>query len=100
MSKQEKTSVLTKEVFEEARKHSPSQRRELIEGLEMDIENLSHSIANLYDEHPGVFITHGVQVEVKFSVFNEVVYRQFLGCPEFYTRMAAMAEGLKEVRND
>lgn len=100
MSKQEKVSVSTAEVLEEARKYSPSQRRELIEELETDVENLAHSIANLYDEHPGVFITHGVQVEVKFSVFNEVVYRQFLGCPEFYTQMSATAERLKEVRND
>lgn len=93
MNKQKK--VTTEAVLEEVRKYSFSQRMALIDDLEMDIENLAHSIANLYEAHTGVFIMHGVQVEVKFSVLNEVVYRQFLGCPEFYTRMSAMAECLK-----
>lgn len=100
MSEQEEQSVSTKEVFEEARKYSSSQRRELIEGLETDIRNLAHSIVNLYDEHTGVFLMHGVQVEVKFSVFNEVVYKQVLGCPEFYDKLSEMVEKFKEVRND
>lgn len=51
---------------------------------------------NLYDEHAGVFMLYGVQVEVKFSVFNEVAFRQVLGCPEFYNQVSAMAKGLKE----
>lgn len=92
-----KESVTTAEVFEEAGKFSSSQRKAFIEELETDIENLSRSMANLYDEHAGVFLMYGVQVEVKFSMFNEVAYRQVLGCPEFYDKMTAMAKGLKEV---
>ena len=98
MSKQKKVS--TAEVLEEVRKYSFSQCIALIDDLETDIENLAHSIANLYEEHTGVFIMHGVQVEVKFSVCNEVVYRQFLGCPEFWEKLAERDERLKEVRND
>ena len=100
MSEKEDQSVSTAEVFEEARKYTSSQRRALIEELATDIRNLSHSIVNLYDEHKGVFLMHGVQVEVKFSVFNEVAYKQVLGCPEFYDKMSEMAEEVKEARND
>ena len=96
MSKREKVSVTTEEVLEEARKYSFSQRIALIDDLETDIENLAHSIANLYDEHVGVFLMNGVQVEVKFSVGNEVVYRLFLGCPEFWEKLAERAERLKK----
>ena len=94
MSKKE--SVTTAEVFEEVSKYSSSQRRELIEELETDIQNLAHSMENLYDEHAGVFMMYGVQIEVKFSVFNEVAFRQVLGDPEFYNQVSAMAKGLKE----
>lgn len=100
MSEKEEQSVSTAEVFEEARKYSSSQRRALIEELATDIRNLSQSIVNLYDEHTGVFLMHGVQVELKFSVFNEVAYRQVLGCPEFYDKMTKMAEEYKELHND
>ena len=100
MSKKGEQSVSTVEVFEEVFKSSSSQSRALIEELETDIRNLSHSIVNLYDEHKGVFLMHGVQVEVKFSVFNEVVYKQVLGCPEFYDKMSEMVEEFKEARND
>lgn len=100
MEEEESTSITIEEVFEEARKYSSSQRRELIEELETDIENLSHSMANLYDEHSGVFLIYGVQVEVKFSVFNEVAYRQVLGCPELYTQMAEKAAQFMEEHND
>lgn len=100
MSKQEKMSVTTEEVLEEARKYSSSQCRELIDDLGMHVETLADNMANLYDEHAGVFLMHGVQVEVKFSVFNEVVYNQFLGSPEFWAKFAESAERLKGVRND
>ena len=100
MSEKEEMSVSTAEVFEEARKYSSSQRSALIEELETDIWNLAHSIVNLYDEHKGVFLIHGVQVELKFSVFNEVAYRQVLGCPEFYDKLSEMVEAFEEVRND
>ena len=101
MSKREKVSVMIEEVLEEARKYSSSQHIEFLDALKTDIENLSRSMANLYDEHVGVFLMNGVQVEVKFSVCNEVVYRQFLGVPEFYEKLAERAERLKkEVRND
>lgn len=100
MSKQEKGSLSTAEVFEEARKCSSSQCIALIDDLETGIETLAHNMANLYDEHAGVFLMYGVQVEVKFSVCNEVVYRQFLGCPEFYEKLAERTERLKEVRDD
>lgn len=100
MGSQKKVSVTTEEVLEEVRKYSFSQHREFIDNLETDIENLSHSMANLYDEHVGVFLMHGVQVEVKFSVGNEVVYRQFLGTPEFYEKWRELTARLKEVSND
>lgn len=100
MSNREKVSVTTEEVLEEARKYSSSQRRALIDDLETDVENLAHSMANLYDEHVGVFLMNGVQVEVKFSVGNEVVYNLFLGCPEFWEKLAERPERRKEVRND
>lgn len=100
MSKQEKISVATSEVFEEARKYSSSQCREFIDDLETDIETLANNMANLYDEHAGVFLMYGVQVEVKFSMCNEVVYRQFLGCPELWEKLAERAERLEEVHND
>lgn len=93
MSEQKKVS--TADVLEEVRKYSFSQRIALIDDLETDIENLAHSIANLYEEHIGVFIMHGVQVEVKFSVSNEVVYRQFLGCPEFWEKLAEKSGAFK-----
>lgn len=100
MSEKEETSVSTAEVFEEARKYSSSQCSALIEELETDIRNLAHSIATLYDEHKGVFVMNGVQVEVKFSMFNEVTYKQVLGCPEFYDKLSEIVEKFKEVRND
>lgn len=88
--------VTTAEVFEEVSKYSSSQRREFVEEFETDIQNLARSMADLYDEHSGVFLMYGVQVEVKFSVLNEVAYRQVLGCPEFYNQVFAMAKVLKE----
>ena len=96
MSEQGEMSVSTKEVFEEVSKYSSSQRRAFVEELETDIRNLAHSIVNLYDEHKGVFLMHGVQVEVKFSVFNEVAYRQVLGCPEVYEQISEMSKAFKE----
>ena len=96
----EKISMTTGEAFEEASHYSSSQHRAFIEELETDIENLARSISTLYDEHAGIFLMYGVQVEVKFSVFNEVAYRQVLGCPEFYKQVSAMAKGLKEVFDD
>ena len=100
MEKEEKASMTTAEVFEEAGKYSSSQRRELIEGLETDVQNLARSMANLYDEHSGVFLMYGVQCEVKFSVFNEVAYHQVLGCPEVYAQMAEKAKQFMEARDD
>ena len=88
------------EMLEEARKYSSSQRRELIEELETDVQNLARSMANLYDEHTGVFLMHGVQVEVKSSVFNEVAYHQVLRYPEVYAQMAEKAEQFMEEHND
>lgn len=95
-----KDSVTAAEVFEEAGKFSPSQRKAFVGELETDIKSLAHSMENLYDEHAGVFVMYGVQIEVKFSVFNEVAFRQVLGYPEFYNQLSAMAKGLKEVFND
>lgn len=100
MGETEKELISTADVFDEVSKYSSSQRREFIEELETDIKNLARSMANLYDEHTGVFMMYGVQVEVKFSVFNESVYEQRLGCPEFFNHVSAMAKGLKEVLND
>lgn len=100
MSKTEKEQISTAEVFAEVSKYSSSQRKAFIEELETDIKNLARSMSNLYDEHTGVFMMYGVQVEVKFSVFNEPVYEQRLGCPEFFTQVSTMAKGLKELRND
>ena len=100
MSETVKDSISTTEVFEEVGKYSSSQRRAFIEELETDIKNLARSMANLYDEHTGVFMMYGVAIEVKFSVFNEPVYSQQLGCPEFFNQVSAMAKGLKEVLND
>ena len=100
MNKEESVSITTEEMLEEARKYSSSQRRELIEELETDVQNLARSMANLYDEHTGVFLMYGVQVEVKFSVFNEVAYRQVLGCPEVYAQMAEKAAQFMEEHND
>lgn len=96
----EKVSMTTAEVLEEASRYSSSQHKAFLKELETDIENLSHSMSTLYDEHAGIFLLYGVQVEVKFSVFNEVAYRQVLGCPEVYNRLLAMAKGLKKVFND
>ena len=100
MNKEEREAITMEEVLEDARKYSSSQRRELIEELETDIQSLAHSMANLYDEHTGVFLMYGVQVEVKFSVFNEVAYRQVLGCPELYTKLAEKAAKFMEEHND
>lgn len=100
MEEENKLSITVEEVFEDARKYSSSQRRELIEELETDIQSLAHSMANLYDEHAGIFLMYGVQVEVKFSVFNEVAYRQVLGCPELYTKLAEKAAQFMEEHND
>ena len=100
MGETKKESISTAEVFDEVSKYSPSQRQAFIEELEADIKNLARSMSNLYDEHTGVFMMYGVQIEVKFSVFNESVYEQRLGCPEFFTHVSAMAKGLKEIVND
>ena len=100
MEEEERFSITTEEMFEEARKYSSSQRKELIEELETDVQNLARSMANLYDEHTGVFLMYGVQVEVKFSVFNEVAYRQVLGCPEVYAQMAEKAKQFMGEHND
>ena len=100
MNKEERESITMEEVLEEVRKYSSSQRRELIEELETDVQNLARSMTNLYEEHLGVFLMYGVQVEVKFSVFNEVAYRQVLGCPELYTHMAEKAAQFMEDHND
>lgn len=100
MEKEEKASMTTAEALEEVGKYSSAQRSELIEELETDVQNLARSMANLYDEHAGIFLIYGVQVEVTFSVFNEVAYRQVLGCPEFYDKMSAMAKGLQEAFDD
>lgn len=100
MNKEERASITIEEVLEDARKYSSSQRKELIEELETDVQNLARSMANLYEEHTGVFLMYGVQVEVKFSVFNEVAYRQVLGHPEVYAQMAEKAKQFMEEHND
>ena len=100
MNKEERASITGDEALEEARKYSSSQRRELIEELETDVQNLARSMANLYEEHAGVFLMYGVQVEVKFSVFNEVASRQVLGCPELYAKLAEKAAKFMEEHND
>lgn len=100
MHEEERESITMEEVFEEARKYSSSQRRAFIEELETDIQSLAHSMTNLYEEHTSVFLMYGVQVEVKFSVFNEVAYRQVLGCPELYTQLAEKAAHFMEEHND
>lgn len=100
MGEEEREAITVEEVCEEARKYSSSQRRALIEELETDIQSLAHSMTNLYDEHAGVFLMYGVQVEVKFSVFNEVAYRQVLGCPELYAKLAEKAAQFMEEHND
>lgn len=100
MEEEERVSITIEEVLEDARKCSSSQRRELIEELKTDVQNLARSMANLYEEHKGVFLMYGVQVEVKFSVFNEVAYRQVLGCPELYTQLAEKAAQFMEEHND
>ena len=100
MNKEERFSITMEEMLEDARKYSSSQRKELIEELETDVQNLARSMANLYAEHTGVFLMYGVQVEVKFSVFNEVAYRQVLGCPEVYAQMAEKAAQFREEHND
>ena len=100
MEKEEKASMTIAEALEEVGKYSSAQRKEFIGGLETDIQNLARSMANLYDEHAGIFLIYGVQVEVKFSVFNEVAYRQVLGCPEFYDKLSAMAKAFREVFDD
>ena len=100
MNKEERASITMEEMLEEARKYSSSQCRELIEELETDVQNLARSMTNLYEEHTGVFLLYGVQVEVKFSVFNEVAYRQVLGCPEVYAQMAEKAAQFMEEHND
>ena len=100
MEEEEREAITVEEVFEEARKYSSSQRRELIEELETDIQNLARSMTNLYEEHTGVFLMYGVQVEVKFSVFNEVAYGQVLGCPELYAHTAEKAAQFMEEHND
>ena len=100
MEKEEKVSMTTAEVLEEVGKYSSAQRIEFMEELETDVQNLARSMSNLYDEHTGIFLLYGVQVEVKFSVFNEVVYRQVLGCPEFYDKMSAMAKSFREAFDD
>ena len=100
MNKEERFSITMEEVLEDARKYSSSQRRELIDELDTDVPHLARSMANLYDEHTGVFLMYGVQVEVKFSVFNEVAYRQVLGHPEVYAQMAEKAAQFMEEHND
>ena len=100
MNKEERFSTTMEEVLEDARKYSSSQCRELIEELETDVQNLARSMANLYEEHTGVFLMYGVQVEVKFSVFNEVAYSQVLGCPEVYAQMAEKAAQFMGEHND
>ena len=100
MEKEEKASMTTAEVLEEVGKYSSAQRIEFIEGLETDVQNLARSMSNLYDEHAGIFLIYGVQVEVKFSVFNEVAYRQVLGCPEVYNQLSAMAKAFREAFDD
>lgn len=100
MNKEKRVAITMEEALEEARKYSSSQSRALIEELATDIQSLAHSMANLYDEHAGVFLMYGVQVEVKFSVFNEVAYRQVLGCPELSAQMAEKAAQFMEAQND
>lgn len=96
----EKVSMTTAEALEEAGKYSSAQHKEFIEELETDVQNLARSMTNLYDEHAGIFLMYGVQVEVKFSVFNKVAYRQVLGCLEFYNQLSAMAKAFREVFDD
>ena len=100
MEEEERFSITMEEVLEDARKYSSSQRKELIEELETDVQNLARSMANLYEEPTGVSLMYGVQVEVKFSVFNEVAYHQVLGCPEVYAQMAEKAAQFMEEHND
>lgn len=100
MKKEEKVSMTTAEVLEEVGKYSSAQRKEFIKELETDVQNLARSMANLYDEHAGIFLMYGIQVEVKFSVFNEVAYRQVLGCPELCNQLSAMAKAFREFFDD
>jgi len=79
----------TKQIFEECRKHSAEERRQICEEFQSDIETLTESMGNLFSEHAAVLMMYGVRVEVKMYAFNDLTYTCTLGSEEFYNKVTA-----------
>lgn len=90
----------TKEIFEECRKYSMAERRQICEEFIKDVETLSDRMHDLFDVNPGVFMMYGVSVELKVTFFNEDSYTMRLGNSEFYDTVVKMSKDVSEGKND
>ena len=98
METEEKDGRTVAEIFEECRKFSAQERKDICQEYENDVRALATSMGNLYQEHAGVLMMYGVRVEVTFYAFNEPVFQTNLGSEDFYKKF--VEERLKEHEDD
>jgi hypothetical protein len=93
----------TQEIFEECRKYSDAERRQICEEFLNDVETLCDRMKDLFNETPGVFMMHGVTVKIETTLFNEPAYQMILGNADFHKAVMQMEDKLrarKEQKND
>lgn len=93
----------TKEIFDECRKYSVEQRRQICEEFLTDVETLCDRMQDLFDVNPGVFMMYGVTVKIEATLFNDPAYQMTLGNAEFHKSVMEMENKLracKEQKND
>ena len=93
----------THEIFDECRKYSVAERRQICEEFLNDVETLCARMQDLFDVNPGVFMMYGVTVKVETNLFNEPAYQMTLGNADFHKAVMEMEKELrarKEQKND
>lgn len=83
-----------KAIFEECRKYSEAQRRQICEEFLNDVETLCERMKDLFDVTPGVFMMYGVTVKIEATLFNDPAYKMTLGNAEFHATVMQMEDKL------
>lgn len=88
----------TQEIFDECRKYSETQRRQICEEFLKDVQTLCDRMKDLFEVNPGVFMMHGVTVKVETTLFNESAYKMELGNADFYKVIMGAKNKLREIK--
>ena len=93
--------ISTEDILKECVRIPSKQRMMLCEDYINDVRTLADRMADLFNEHPGVFMMYGVSVNISIKMFNDDAIDVKLGNPDCYKMFQAMiAEAKKEMQND